>query len=127
MYSLASGSKNIIITFDGDSNYNSVSLTVGVNVLKLKSSLTAPKKTYKKKTKSKKLQATLKDNYGRAIKNAKVIFKIKSKKYVAKTNAKGKVTVKVKLSKKGSYKVKVSFAGNSIYYSSSKSMTLKVK
>ena len=70
---------------------------------------------------------TLKDSYGNVIKNAKVTFKVKSKKYTAKTNAKGVVTVKVKITKKGSYKVAVSFSGANKYLSSSKSTTLKIK
>ena len=98
-----------------------------INIVKVKTALKVTKKTYKKSAKSKKLQATLKDASGKVIKNAKVIFKVKSKKYTAKTNSKGLATVKVKITKKGNYKVNVSFKGDSIYLSTSKSTTLKIK
>ena len=127
LYSTSSGNKAVVIRFNGDSTCNLISTTKYINVAKVKTSISAAKKTYKKSSKSKKLQATLKDSYGNVIKNAKVTFKVKSKKYTAKTNAKGVVTVKVKITKKGSYKVAVNFSGDNKYLSSSKSTTLKIK
>ena len=48
----------------------------------------------------------------KVLKSKKVIFTVKGKKYVAKTNKKGIATVKFKLSKKKTYKVKDRFAGD---------------
>ena len=127
LYASSSGFKSLLIRFDGDDYYNSLSVTKTVSISKVKTSLKVPNKSYKKSSKSKKLKATLKDASGKAIKNAKLVFKVKSKKYTAKTNSKGEATVKVKLTKKGSYKVSVSFSGNSKYFSVSKSAKLKIK
>lgn len=85
-----------------------------------KSKKTAPKliskkKTYNAKAKNKKISATLKNNNGKAIKNARIIFKVKGKKYIAKTNKKGIAKIKVKISKKGRYKISVAFNGNKSY------------
>ena len=52
------------------------------------------------------------------------------KKYekTGKTNSLGKVTFKItNLSKKASYKAKISYAGDKTYESASKTVTLKVK
>ena len=127
LYSSSSGLKSVAISFSGDSYCNAVSTTKQINIAKVKTSLKVPSKTYKKSSKSKKLQATLKDGYGKAIKNAKITFKVKSKKYTAKTNAKGVATINVKITKKGSYSVKVSFSANNKYLSCSKSAKLKIK
>ena len=126
-YSSSAGSKQVIAGFDGDSNYVGTSSVNTISISKVKTSIKASKKTYKKSAKSKKVSATLKDAYGNAVKGVKVVFKIKNKKYSAKTSAKGLATVKVKLSKKGSYKVKITFSGNGIYFSSGKTITLKIK
>ena len=127
LYSSSSGSKQVIMAFNGDSNYVGSSSISSITITKVKSTIKSTKKTYKKSAKNKKVTATLKDALGNAIKNAKVVFKIKNKKYSAKTKANGVVTIKAKISKKGSYKVKVSYAGDNRYLSSSKTITLKIK
>ena len=72
----------------------------------------------KKKSKTYKLSAKILHHK----KNFKVIFKLKNKKYITKTNKNGVATVKVKINlKKGVYKVKVLFVG------STNSFKLKVK
>ena len=117
---------NVVIDFMGDDNYTNSSKTVQFTVKKQTPTLKVSKKTFKVKVKSKKFQLTLKNNNG-AIKNAKVILKINSKNYKSKTNNKGVATFKVKLNKKGNYKATVKFAGNKLYNSINKSITISVK
>ncbi len=64
------------------------------------------KKIIVKKGKKIKYQAKLLNNKGKALKGKKITFKIKGKKYTAKTNSKGFATVTIKLKLKiGSYNV----------------------
>ena len=89
--------------------------------------MTAPKKTFKASKKVKKLTATLKTTKGKAIGKRKIVFIVNKKKYTAKTNKKGKATVKVKLSRKKTYTVKVKFAGDKTYKKVSKKTSVKIK
>ena len=99
-----------------------------IEITKAGSKLTANKKTFKSKLKTKKYAITLKDNKGKAIKNAKVTLKIKGKTFTAKTNSKGKATFKItKLTKKGKYTAKIKFAGNGYYKASSASKQITLK
>lgn len=63
------------------------------------------------------------------MKKAKVTLKIKGKKAMTvKTNAKGKATFKIKkLTKKGKYKVTVTYKGNNYYNMVTKKVTIKIK
>ena len=70
---------------------------------------------------------TVPDVSGKAIAKKKVTFKVNGKKYAGKTNSKGKVTVKVKLTTKKTYKVTVRFAGDSKYKVVTKKSTIKIK
>ena len=135
---VSGGYKNIMIRFDGDNNYIGCSSTDNVNIdssatmkytgkSKVKTILKVPKKTYRKSAKNKIIKATLKDAKGNKIKKGKLMFKVKSKKYYSKTNSKGEATVKVKISKKGSYKVMVYYGGNNNYLPVTNYMTLKIK
>ena len=92
------------------------------------SKLTAKKKTFKAKVKTKKYTVVLKDSKGKAIKKVKLTLKVKGKTYKATTNAKGKATFKIKnLKKKGKYTAKVNFAGNDLYNKVAKSVKITVK
>ena len=124
---LAPQSYKFTITFPGNGNYIGSSTTVNIVVKKATPKITAKKKTYKLKAKKKKYSITLKDNLGRAIKGAKVTVKIKKKTFRATTNAKGKATFKLKLTKKGNYKATVKYAGNAFYNPVSKNIKIKVK
>lgn len=117
----------VSLKFAGDSTYTASSKSIKVKVTKTKTKLTVPKKTYKKAAKTKKLTATLKDSTGKVIKSKKVTFTVNGKKYSAKTNSKGVVTVKVKLSKKKTYKVTVKFAGDSKYLAVTKNGKVVIK
>ena len=108
--------------------YNNVIGKNQIEITKAGSKLTANKKTFKSKLKTKKYAITLKDNKGKAIKNAKVTLKIKGKTFTAKTNSKGKATFKItKLTKKGKYTAKIKFAGNGYYKASSASKKIVIK
>lgn len=68
----------------------------------------------------------LSDARGNLLKNKKVTFTIKGKKYVRYTNSKGIATLKIKM-KKGTYKLKVYSGKTSLYKKVSKTYTIKVK
>ena len=89
--------------------------------------ITAKKKTFKAKKKTKRYTITLKSGK-KPIKKVKVTLKIKGKTYKAKTNAKGKATFKIKkLTKKGKYTAVIKFKGNANYIASSKKVKIIVK
>ena len=115
------------VTFIGDNSYVGQFKVAEVTVVKQKAKLTAGKKTYKAKAKTKKLAATFKSAKGKAIKGKKITFKVKGKTYTAKTNAKGVASVKVKITKKGKYTFTAKFAGDSTYKAISKSNKLIIK
>jgi len=122
------GSLRATVKFAGDDTYKAASKTATVKVTKEASKLTAKKKTFKAKTKTKKYTVTLKSKSGKAISKAKVTIKVKGKKYTAKTNAKGKATFKItKLTKKGKHKATVTFAGNKYFNKVSKKVKITVK
>ena len=117
----------VSIKFAGDGYYTASTKSIKVKVTKTKTKLTVPKKTYKKSKKVKKLTATLKDSTGKKIKGKKVTFIVNKKKYTAKTNKKGVATVKVKLSKKKTYKFTVKFAGDKSYNAITKTSKAVIK
>ena len=122
------GTQKLTIKFDSDKNYVSSTLTATVKISKEATKLTAKKKTFKAKVKTKKYAVTLKDSKGKAIKKVKLTLKVKGKTYKATTNAKGKATFKIKnLKKKGKYTAKVNFAGNDLYNKVAKSVKITVK
>ena len=89
--------------------------------------LTAPKKTFKAKTKTKKIKIKLTTGKT-ALKNKKITLKVKGKTYTAKTNKKGIATFKItKLTKKGTFKYTVKFAGDKAYKATSKNGKIKIK
>ena len=122
------GSLKATISFAGDDAYKAASKTATVKITKEATKLTAAKKSFKAKTKTKKYAVTLKSKSGKAISKAKVTIKVKGKTYKATTNSKGKATFKItKLTKKGTFKATVKFAGNNYFLKSSKSVKLTIK
>ena len=116
------------ITFNGNTNYDNSTKNVKVTVKKATPKIAAKTKTFKTTTKTKKYAITLKDNNGKAIKNAKVTLKVNGKTYTAKTTSKGKATFKItKLNKKGTFKATVTYKGNKYYNKVSKKAKITVK
>ena len=119
-------------TFNGDANYAKSTGTVKVTVDKAKAKLTANKKTFKAKKKTKKYTVTLKTDKGKALKKAKVTltgkFNGKKIKITVKTNSKGKATFNLKkLTKKGKFTAQVKFGGNTNYKAVTKKVKITVK
>ena len=112
--------------FAGDGTYKAVTKSATLTINPLATSLTLKKYTYKKSSKSKKLKATLKSGT-KVLKNKKVSFKVNGKTYSAKTNSKGIATVKIKLTKKGTFKYTAKFAGDNVYKAISKSNKVVIK
>ena len=122
------GNQKLTVNFAGDDKYAATTATATVKITKEATKLTAKKKTFKAKKKSKKYTVTLKDSKGKAISKAKLKIKVGKKTYTAKTNAKGKATFKIKkLTKKGKYTAKITFAGNNLYNKATKSVKITVK
>lgn len=112
--------------FFGDDSYYGLLKISKVSIIKKKPTLKIKKKTFKSSKKVKKISSTLKFE-GKALSNKKITFKIKGKKYTAKTNKKGVATVKIKLSKKGKYLVSVKFNGDTLFSKITKKGKLVIK
>ena len=118
----------VSIKFAGDNVYAASTVSAKVKLNKEKTKVTAPKKTFKKSKKVKKVTVTLKNSKGKAIAKKKLTLTVNKKKFTAKTNKKGKATFKVKmLTKKGTKKYTVKFAGDSQYKACKKTGKIKIK
>ena len=116
------------IAFDGNSIYKKSTVTVKVTVKKATPKLTAKAKTFKKSVRTKKYTVTLKNNLNKVMKNTKVTIKVNKKTYTAKTNSKGVATFKItKLTKNGTFKSVISYAGDKYYNKVTKTVNIKVK
>ena len=121
------GSYNVKVSFDGDDTYGPKEATGKIVVTKAATKITAAKKTFKVKTKTKQYTVAVKAN-NKALAKAKVTLKVNGKIYKATTNANGKATFKItKLNKKGKYKALVKFAGTKSYKASSAISVITVK
>ena len=122
------GTYKLTVKFDGDDNYVASSSVATIKLTKQTTKLSAGKKTFKVKVKTKKYTVTLKDNKNKPIKGVKLTLKVKGKTYSAKTNAKGQAIFKItKLTKRGTYKAVIKFAGNNYYNVVSKTVKITVK
>lgn len=102
-------------TFAGDDEYGKSTKTAKVVIVKATPKITAPKKAFKVKTKTKKYTVLLKVN-GKVMKNANAYIKVNGKTFFAKTNSKGKATFKItNLKKRGKFIAAVTYKGNTKY------------
>ena len=107
--------------------YNVAVKAKPVPIVKKATKIVASKKTFKAKTKTKKYTITLKADKA-AVKKVKITLKVKGKTYKATTNAKGRATFTItKMTKKGTFKAVIKFAGNTYYKASSKTVKITVK
>ena len=114
-------------TFAGDDKYLKSEGSASVKINKAASKITAKKKTFKAKKKTKKYTITLKSGK-KAIGKVKVTIKIGKKTFKAKTNKKGKATFKVKkLTKKAKYNAVIKFKGNKYYKATTKKVKIVLK
>ncbi len=126
--SLAVNTYVATVKYDGDEKISGKTITVDYVVNKATPKLTAAKKTFKVKDKTKKYVVTLKTNKNKVYKKQKVTIIVNGKSYSAKTNNKGQATFKLtKLTKKGKFTATVKFSGNSKYKAVSKSIKITVK
>ena len=125
-YSTA-GTRYYTFSFFGETGYSASIASAKVVVSKKATKLTAPKKTFKATTKTKKVQVKL--TSGKTVlKNKKVTLKVKGVTYTAKTNKKGIATFKItKLTKKGTFKYNVKFAGDKAYKAVNKNGKITIK
>ena len=121
----SSGTYYGTIVFSGDDSYKSSLTTAKITVSKKISTLTAAKKTFKVKS-TKRISFTLKSN-GKALKSKKITLKVNGKTFSAKTNSRGVAKITIKLSKKGSFKYSVKFAGDKTYKAVSKTNKIIIK
>ena len=97
-----------------------------LTIVPLATSLTAAKYSYKRTAKVKRLKTVLKSGKT-VLKYQKVTFRVNGKNYVAKTNYRWIAIVKVKLTKKGTYKYSVKYAGNNKYKAASRTNKVVIK
>lgn len=116
---------SITVSSLGDDERVNASQTIKVKVKKLTAKITAKKHTFKSKKKVKKVKVTMKSGKT-PVKKQKLVLKIKNKKFTAKTNKKGTATFKVKFSKKGNFKAKVTYAGNKFYKKAKGTVKIKI-
>lgn len=121
----SAGTHYATVSFIGDDDYGASIGTGKITINQKATALTAAKATLKVK-KAKKIKVTLK-SAGKAVANKKVTIKVNGKTFSAKTNAKGVATIKVKVTKKGKFNAKVSFAGDGAYKAATKTVKLTVK
>ena len=115
------------LSFLGDEKYDASFVATNVQIEAQTVKFAVAKKTYKASAKNKKLTATLKNSKGKALAGKKVVFTVNGKKYTATTNSKGVATVKVSITKKGTYKVTATFAGDKTYKKATRTNKLVIK
>ena len=119
----------LLINFAGDeinkASNMSITLKNFVHVVKT-TTIKSSAKTFKAKAKTKYFSVTLKSGNSK-LSGKKVKVQIKGKTFTAKTNKKGIAKVNIKLTKKGKYTAKISFAGDSNYKSSTAKVRVTIK
>ena len=122
------------LAFKGDGQYAPAKLASSkLTVTKKPTSITASTMTFKATAKTKTISVTLKTSknpYDQKtyLKAGKMItLKVAGKTYAAKTNAKGVAKFTIKLTKKGNYVAKISFAGDKTYKAFGKSIKITIK
>ena len=129
------GTYTFAVAFLGDENYTASFVVQKIIVNKKTTSISASAKTYKTTKDNKyKYTVTLKTDKGSSIDGKaylktgkKVTLKVNGKTYTAKTDANGKATFNLKITKKGKYSATVKFAGDDTYKAASKTTKIVIK
>ena len=121
------GTYTFAIAYLGDEKYNGSFAVAKIVVTPQTPKLTTSSKTYKASAKTKTLTATFKTVNGNPIKGKKISFTVNGKTYTGTTNANGVASVKVSISKKGTYSFTAKYAGDNIYAAVTKSAKLTIK
>lgn len=117
--SLATGKYDVNAKYNGNKNYNQCSSNFSMTVTKLKSNFIIPKTSI---VRGYSAYIYLKDINGKAIPSAKVTIKFNGKSYSKTTNANGRISFKI--STKGNYTLKLSYAGGESYLQRSQSFRI---
>ena len=121
------GGYTFAVCFLGDEQYNSSFAVAKITVTQQTPKLTAKAATYKAAAKTKSLSVTFKSKFGKVVSGRTIKVTVNGKTYTAKTNSKGVATVKVSISKKGTYTYTASFAGDTIFKATSAKAKLVIK
>ena len=115
------------VAFLGDETYNASFEVYLIDVAAQTPKLTTKAATYKASAKTKSISATFKTAKGSVIANKKISFTVNGKTYTGTTDSKGVATVKVSISKKGTYSFTAKYAGDDTYKAVSASGKLTIK
>lgn len=122
----SSGTFMIAMAFLGDDNYTGSFEVAKIVVNKQTPKIVASKKTFKVKAKTKKITATFKTAKGKPVSGKRISFVVKGKTYTATTNSKGVATVKISLTRKGTYTCVAKYAGDSTFKATSTKFIVKL-
>lgn len=114
------------VCFLGDDDYNGSFQVACIDVKAQTPELTASAKSFKASAKTKTLTATFKTENGNGVRGKKLTFTINGKSYTGTTDAKGVVSVKISLTKKGSYTCIAKYQGDSTYKATSTKFNVKI-
>ena len=122
------------LVFSGDEMYNATHIASSkLTVIKKTTSIKASDKSFRASAKTKTVKVTLstiKNPFDGKVylKSGKTLkLKINGKTYKAKIDSKGVAKFKIKLTKKGKFAAKITFAGDKTYESSSKKIVVTIK
>ena len=122
------GTYDVEITFEGDNDYNGISQSATIKLIRQKTSFVAPDRTVYVRDMSRgySYSAILKDNYGKPLANKKVLFIFNGEKQVAFTDENGWATVKLTADTAGTQTVTIKFAGDRCYQETAITKTIKI-
>lgn len=120
------GTYTFAVSYLGDEYYNGSFVVAKIVVNKQKPVISTSNYYYKSNAKSKKISISLKSASKKPLKNKTIKLTLNGKTYSGKTNSKGVVTIKVSLSKKGTYRFTVKNTGDNTYVSVSKKAKLTI-
>jgi hypothetical protein len=130
---IRAGRYTMAFFFAGDDNYTSTLGSVCVDLDKKPIKISAAAKSYKASAKTKKYTVTLStivgsSRDGKAHLSPKTVkLKVNGKTYTGKTSSKGKITFKLKLTKKAKYIALISVKGDKTYEDASKKVKITIK